>query len=252
MSKQAMPWVRFFPSDWLGGTRGLSASEAGIYINLIAMMYERGEPLAEDTPRLARLCGASNAVFKAALARLVDDGKIVRLDAGLWNDRVAKEQVYRSEKSTVGKQAAEKRWQKNQQNQHEDDANAMRTQCVGNADSEAQKPEDSSSNSENIINVVIPAGAGIVTDDRYAFCGETIRLTARDLENWRRSFPHLSLEAELWALDPWATQQESTGKKWFHAVSNALAKKERTVMAHIHMASLPKAMDRRLAPDPRI
>jgi hypothetical protein len=111
--------------------------------------------------------------------------------------------------------------------------------------------EDSSDNSENIINVV-PADAGIMSDDRYAFCGETIRLTAKDLKAWQQAFPHLSLEAELWALDPWATEQQSAGKKWFHAVSNALAKKERTVMSRIHMASLPKAMDRRLAPDPRI
>ena len=39
MSK--MPWIRFFPSDWLAGTRGMSAVETGVYITLIATMYER-------------------------------------------------------------------------------------------------------------------------------------------------------------------------------------------------------------------
>ena len=34
------PWIKFYPSDWLAGTRGMSATEAGVYINLIAMMYE--------------------------------------------------------------------------------------------------------------------------------------------------------------------------------------------------------------------
>lgn len=134
----ALPWVRFFPSDWLGGTRGLSAAEAGIYITLLANMYERGEPLKEDSARLARLCGASNSVFKAALDRLIDDGKITRVEGGLWNDRVGKEQFYRLEKSEVGKSAAKKRWQKSEQKQCHVDAKAMPTQCEGNAN---QKPE---------------------------------------------------------------------------------------------------------------
>jgi uncharacterized protein YdaU (DUF1376 family) len=80
-----MPWVRFFPSDWLGGTRGMSAAETGIYITLVATMYERGEPVPEDHPRLARLCGASNSMFKAALETLVAEGKITRSEEGLWN-----------------------------------------------------------------------------------------------------------------------------------------------------------------------
>lgn len=133
-----MPWVRFFPSDWLGGTRGLSAAEAGVYINLLAMMYERGEPLPEDPPKLARLCGASNAVFRRTLDQLVDDRKILRINGGLWNERVEKESVYRSEKSAVGKQAAEKRWGKNKQKQRSADAAAMHSQCEGNAN---QKPD---------------------------------------------------------------------------------------------------------------
>lgn len=134
----ALPWVRFFPSDWLAGTRGMTAAEMGVYISLIAMMYERGEPLVEDFPRLARLCGASNSQFKKTLGGLLDDGKITRKDGGLWNDRVEKEQSYRSEKSEVGKRAAGQRWQKDEQNQHQRDAGAMRSQCQGNAN---QKPE---------------------------------------------------------------------------------------------------------------
>lgn len=137
MSK--MPWVRFFPSDWLGGTRGMSAVETGVYITLIATMYERGEPIAEDHSRLARLCGASNSAFKKALETLLGEGKIVRVDAGLWNDRVEKEQVYLSDKSEVGSRAANARWQrKDKENNGCDDADALQTQCQGNAN---QKPD---------------------------------------------------------------------------------------------------------------
>lgn len=137
MSK--MPWVRFFPSDWLGGTRGMSAVETGVYITLIATMYERGEPIPEDHSRLARLCGASNSAFKKALETLLDEGKITRVDAGLWNDRVEKEQVYLSEKSEVGSKAARARWdRKDNKNNGDYDANALQTQSAGNAN---QKPD---------------------------------------------------------------------------------------------------------------
>lgn len=143
-----MPWVRFFPSDWLGGTRGMSAAETGIYITLIATMYERGEPVPEDIPRLARLCGASNSAFRTAVETLVSEGKLIRVDGGLWNERVGKESEIRAEKSEVGRSAANARWaKKSNKNNRGNDADAMRTQCAGNANQkpEARVPESSSS-----------------------------------------------------------------------------------------------------------
>lgn len=136
MSKN--PWIRFFPSDWLAGTRGMSAVETGVYITLIMSMYERGEPIPEDHARLARLCGASNSAFKSALETLISEGKIVRVEAGLWNERVEKEQLYLLEKSEVGFQAANARWKKIKQKQTPTNADAMRSQCAGNAIPEAR------------------------------------------------------------------------------------------------------------------
>ena len=137
MSK--LPWVRFFPSDWLAGTRGMSACEAGIYITLIATMYERNEPVPEDQKRLARLCGASLSSFRKALDMLIDDGKIQRTSDGLWNERVEKENSFRAEKSQVGQQNAIARWgKKYNKNNGRDDAIAMQRQCNGNAN---QKPD---------------------------------------------------------------------------------------------------------------
>lgn len=144
MSK--MPWIRFFPSDWLAGTRGMSAVETGVYITLVATMYERGEPIPEDNARLARLCGSSNSAFKKALDTLVDEGKITRVDGGLWNDRVEKEQVYLSEKSEVGSKAARARWgKKDNENNTTDDANALPTHSEGNANQKPDTRIDSSS-----------------------------------------------------------------------------------------------------------
>lgn len=100
-----LPWVRFFPSDWLAGTRGMSAAETGIYITLVATMYERGEAVPEDHPRLARLCGAPVAMFRKTLETLIEEGKILRVDAGLWNKRVGEESEHRVEKSEAGRKA---------------------------------------------------------------------------------------------------------------------------------------------------
>jgi len=58
----------------------------------------------------------------------------------------------------------------------------------------------------------------------YAFVGETIRLTQPDFDRWEQAFPNISLRRELFALDEWAGRQ---GGKWFHAVSAALAKRDR-------------------------
>jgi len=125
-----LPWVAFYPSDWLAGTRGMSAAESGIYITLIMMMYERGEPLAHDVERLSRLCGAGKKEFSATLDMLMHDRKIVLKDGGLWNERVGKEQENREKNSEKQRAAANKRWQKNEQNQDMADASASSGQSL--------------------------------------------------------------------------------------------------------------------------
>lgn len=106
------PWVRFFASDWLAGTRMLSASETGVYITLVAMMYDRGEPLpADDLSPLARQCNLPPYRFEAALDRLVAEGKIIRTDEGkLWNDRVQREHEVRLQTRAKARANAETRW----------------------------------------------------------------------------------------------------------------------------------------------
>lgn len=250
MSNQ--PYMQFFPGDYLRDTRHLTTEQHGAYLLLLMTMWNHGAKLPNDPSKLARIAGVNLRRWHLIAPDIMPffdiDGEDLSQKRLVQDYQKA---VSLSQKRSVsGKAGGDAKALKDKETAVASASDLPQHRAY--VPSPAPTEEDSSPNSENIINVVIPAGAGIVTDDRYAFCGETIRLTARDLENWRRSFPHLSLEAELWALDPWATQQESTGKKWFHAVSNALAKKERTVMSHIHMASLPKAMDRRLAPDPRI
>lgn len=136
-------YVRFFPSDWLAGTRGLSAAETGVYITLIAMMYESGGAIRRDDARLARLCGCPLNRFKAALGVLIDQGKIEDDDGELSNQRTRQELSWYSKRTQTATKNAHRRWQKTEENQSADDAGASDWQCGRNAKPEArsQKPE---------------------------------------------------------------------------------------------------------------
>jgi uncharacterized protein YdaU (DUF1376 family) len=105
--------IAFYPSDWLAGTRGLSDAETGVYITLIARMYEMAGPIDRDDERLARLCGSkSRASFVKSLEHLISEGKIVVIGKQLFNDRVEKEIKNTTEKSSKAKSAAQSRWKK--------------------------------------------------------------------------------------------------------------------------------------------
>lgn len=103
--------IPFYPSDWLAGTRGLSDVETGVYITLIARMYEMAAPIERDDNRLYRLCGSkSKASFVKALEYLMSEGKITETPNGLFNEKVSKVIQQTVEKSDKAKVAAQSRW----------------------------------------------------------------------------------------------------------------------------------------------
>lgn len=61
-------------------------------------------------------------------------------------------------------------------------------------------------------------------DSKYAFESGVIRLIEKDFSQWKSSFSYLDLPAELLGLSKWAGEQ---GSNWYHAVSGALAKRNR-------------------------
>lgn len=160
------PFIAFYPSDWLAGTRGLSAAETGVYITLIAMMYEREAPLDRDETRLARLCGIPAPGFSRALSVLIDEGKILVTDAGLWNARVELECKKREEKQVSARQSAKARWaKKDSENNDSADANAMRTQCERNANhNQIQKEEEKR---EDPTDLLVPQAARTTRFDDF-------------------------------------------------------------------------------------
>jgi len=118
--------VRFFPSDWLAGTRGMTAAEMGVYITLIAMMYERAGPIdGRDLAKLARLCGTSASSLRGILDRLISDGKLTESDGFLSNRRAELEIKNVMAKSGVAREKATARWEKKPKKSTADECNSI-------------------------------------------------------------------------------------------------------------------------------
>lgn len=127
----ATAWFRFFPSDWLSGTRGMSDRQTGVYIGLIAMMYDHREPLRDDPALLSRMCGSPSVTsFRKVLEGLIDSGKIIRTEAGLWNTRVGEELQVLQKNSDLQSHRAFSRWAKKD---NKNKAGPMPRQSPGNA-----------------------------------------------------------------------------------------------------------------------
>lgn len=86
------PWFKFYPSDWLNGTRGLSLEERGAYMTLIALMYDQQGAIPDDE---RWMCGALDCdvrVWRRLRDKLCRYGKIVpNSDGFLVNRRVLEE-----------------------------------------------------------------------------------------------------------------------------------------------------------------
>ena len=116
MADRRNPYFKFYPADFMGGVRGMTAQEVGVYTMLLCRMYEEDGPIGDDAFRLSTYCGMREKTFIATLEKLVRLGKIERYDGLLSNDRASREISSRSDGVEVairaGKVSAEKRQQK--------------------------------------------------------------------------------------------------------------------------------------------
>jgi hypothetical protein len=88
-----------------------------------------------------------------------------------------------------------------------------------------------------------PASAGSTP---VVFESGVIRLKQKDFDQWEKAFSHLDLRAELLSLSEWAAKQ----KKWFPAVSGALAKRNREMALRLEQARAPPGLITHV--DPRL
>ncbi|MEW7009743.1 MULTISPECIES: DUF1376 domain-containing protein [unclassified Lentilitoribacter] len=121
------PWFKFYPSDWLSGTRGLTPAETGVYITLVCMMYENDGQLmrggAKQDARLARRCGCTFAAFKKIINNLIVEKKLTDHNGALSNRRVQKELNERMNRVQKASDAAQQKWAKARRNSEQNQSN---------------------------------------------------------------------------------------------------------------------------------
>jgi uncharacterized protein YdaU (DUF1376 family) len=189
-------------ADYLRDTRKLTTAEHGAYLLLIMEYWTAGELPADDR-QLSRIVGMTPAEWRKAKpnvqAFFTNGWRHKRIDIEL-----AKSNEISSKRSASAKQRGSK-------------SSAIAEQLDTHAGASSQSPSQSKKDS---------ADAG---SSRYAFESGVIKLNQRDFDRWKASFSHLDVPAELVAMAPWVEKQ--TGN-WWNIVPNALAKRNREVMAN--------------------
>lgn len=122
MSAERLPWFRCVPSALLGALAGMEPGEGYIYVALLLRIYETGGPVAETPRTLARRTGLTERKASAALALLIEAGKVVSLDDGRLDSETTHAELEfqrssREQQSAAGKSSAAKRAKKSQQKQ---------------------------------------------------------------------------------------------------------------------------------------
>lgn len=113
MSKQG-PYIPFYPSDWLAGVADMTPAETGVYINILMMIYDTGEPIKADFGRLARRMNCPKGTLTALVLGLAAAKKLTIQAGFISNDRAEKELEKRSHKATCAAASARDRWAKNE------------------------------------------------------------------------------------------------------------------------------------------
>lgn len=123
-----MHWFRFNIADYKKDTDHLSFAEHGAYVKALSRYYLLEEPLPLEEDKLFRFLGAKDEVEAQAIRNILDDF-FLKTDVGFIHKRCDIEIEKYQEKSYKASQSAKVKWEK------EKNANAMRTQCDGNANS---------------------------------------------------------------------------------------------------------------------
>lgn len=94
----------FYPRDWISGTRTLSDRARGVYVDLLAVMYDRGGAVKDDERWLCRFLGYRDArQLRPVIAELIREGKIEISDGWITNRRATQEIQKANERIDAGK-----------------------------------------------------------------------------------------------------------------------------------------------------
>ena len=80
----AIPFMPLYVADYLADAAHLTTLEHGAYFRLIMNYWQRGKPLPDDTLKLMRIAGLSQAEWDSMAATMAD---FFVIDAGHWNHK---------------------------------------------------------------------------------------------------------------------------------------------------------------------
>jgi hypothetical protein len=163
-----MHWFRFNIGDYKKDTDHLSLTEHGAYIKALSRYYLLEEPLPLEDEKLFRFLGVKDEIEKQALRNILDDF-FTKTDAGFIHKRCDVEIEKYQEKSYKASQSAKVKWER------EKNANAMRTQCDGNANSITKELNNS------ITNTHTPEGVDVSVWKDYLKLRKAKRLPITDI-----------------------------------------------------------------------
>ena len=108
-NKALMPWFKFFPKDWLEGTRILTPEQRGIYADCIAILYQTEQPIPICDKRASYRLEISVRLWQSVKRALLDAGKLKETPDGYVNERVIAELDSRAAQSRAKSESAASR-----------------------------------------------------------------------------------------------------------------------------------------------
>jgi len=125
-----MNYFKMHIGDYNSHTMHLSESEDLAYRRMIEWCYLHEKPLPKDISDIAMLVRMKKKtkVIKSVLEQFFEEGK-----DGFYNKRVSAELKKYQSKSLKAKESANQRWHKSSKTKASANANALQTECEGNA-----------------------------------------------------------------------------------------------------------------------
>jgi len=111
----------------------MGADTIGAYIVLLDLIYARGGPVVEDARHLGGVLGCSTRLSAAMIQRLVDRGKIVRIDGRLTNPK-AEDEIRKAAEITRNQTEAGAKGGRNSANARRNSANDDRDEPENGVD----------------------------------------------------------------------------------------------------------------------
>jgi uncharacterized protein YdaU (DUF1376 family) len=233
---------------WDEGTEELSLEDEAAYLRLCHQMYRRRGAVPNNLSSLGRLWRCHPNKARKLLQNLLDTGKItLTQDGHLTNTRVRQEIDHRetvlrrkSDAGKIGGARVRDKFRKPNEINGDDQADASQLKSSIPYIREDKRREEKRREEEYIGDTkteIVPVNhegsasppSVTASDDevesRYAFESGVIRLNARDLNRWKRTFQAINVEATLERRSAWIeSEHREKGSSWFHLCQSVLGK----------------------------